>query len=136
MALKARLGYQMDQGFGIMLSKLGSPQPCVTRLVLGDLGCCLAGRDVGWTLGNTLSFKGLVLKLRAAEVYLMYHGSHFFHIIYKNMYTSMCIHISCIDVPVVYHISVSNSGPRKSGWLRLRYQTQRSWKGPHCRVSL
>ena len=71
---------------------------------MGDLGCCLAGRDVGWTLGNTLSFKGLVLKLRAAEVYLMYHGSHFFHIIYKNMYTSMRIHINCIDVPVVYHI--------------------------------
>ena len=40
MALKTRLGYQMDQGFGIMLSNLGSPQPCVTRLVLGD------GRDV------------------------------------------------------------------------------------------
>lgn len=38
-------------------------------------------------------------------------------------------------MPVGYHTFVSN-GPRKSGWLRLRYQTERIWKGQHFRVSL
>lgn len=47
----------------------------------------------------------------------------------------MRVFSNCIYVPVGYHTSVSN-GPRKSGWLRLRYQTERIWKGQHLRVSL
>ena len=76
MVLKTRLGYQMDYGFGTMFSSL-----CVTRLGLGDLGCCLAG-------GNTLSFKGLVLFACRG---IMYHGRGSNSIVYKNMYIFACL---------------------------------------------
>ena len=35
----------MDYRFGTMFSSL-----CVTRLGSGDLGCCLSGREGGWTV--------------------------------------------------------------------------------------
>ena len=79
MVLKTRLGYQMDYGFGTMFSSL-----CVTRLGLGDLGCCLAGGTVAGTLSAS---KDLCF---SREVYLV-HGGGSNSIIYENMYIFACL---------------------------------------------
>ena len=90
MALKTK-GTKTDNGFWTMFSNLGSPQPCVPRLVLGDLGCCLAGRDVGLTVGNTLSFKGLVFFLSCCRgIYDVSLDHNFLYLTSKRI----CIHTS------------------------------------------
>lgn len=73
----------MDYRFGTMFSSLGSPQPCVTRLGLGDLGCQSSWKG-RWLHCNILSFKGLVQK--GVQRYI-YHGRGSNSIVYKNMYT-------------------------------------------------